>query len=197
MRNVIVGLTRRSHTMPGLNLEVLRELTPEDLLGKPGGVPQRAALQRVRAVHHAQARMLARGDSVGHVAAALGSSRAGLEALQDDPTFKELVTYYREQLDTIYLTTHEEASLLARMAMGELRERLETTPGKFSENQLRELAIAMLDRTDLPPRTGQSQVVAAPTITFNFGGIAGPQGRVLEGQAMPTLTLDATVESVP
>lgn len=181
---------------PGLNLEVLRELTPEDLLGKPGGrVAPTEGLVRVRAVHHAQARLLAAGQKPAQVAAALGVSRLTLDSLQDDPTFMELVEYYRDQIDVIYLSTHEEASLLARMAMGELRERLETTPGKFSENQLRELAIAMLDRTDLPPKTGQAQPVTAPTITFNFGplgvGQGGPGQVTLEGQTeQPLLTVE-------
>lgn len=168
----------------GLNIEVLRELTEEDLTALPAKLARGASsLDKVRAIHHAQARLLAQGQKPGVVASALGVSHQTIHSLLDDPTFQELITYYRDQLDVVYLTTHEEAALLARMAMGELRDRLEVNPGKFSDNQLRELAIAMLDRTDLPPKTGTGQAQAVPTITFNFGGnvALGPTAPQLDG----------------
>lgn len=172
-----------------INLEVLRELTPEDLTAKkvPATVVRRD-LDQVRAIHHAQARMLAQGLKVGMVAASLGTSRATLESLLQDPTFQDLVSYYRDQLDVVYISMHDKAALVARMALGELQERLEVTPSKFSDNQLRELAIAMMDRTELPPKASANQATTAPVITFNFGGIAERKSEA------PQVTIEATAE---
>ena len=53
--------------------------------------------------------------------------------------------------------------------MDELQERLELDPKSITTNQVREIAINMLDRTDLPAKVPGASAQSAPVITFNFG----------------------------
>lgn len=158
-----------------LQIEVIRELTLEDLAApqtRPALAPK-SSIDRILGFHHAQARMIAEGKTLGQIAAVLGTSVNRLNTLLVDPAFEELVEYYRSQLEDVYLNTHMKASQVARLAMDRLMERLEVDSEKISTNQLREIAQGMLDRTDLPPKAANAQINAVPVITFNFGGLKG------------------------
>lgn len=53
------------------------------------------SIEEMRANHHLQARLLAEGREVDEVAAIVGKTASQLESLLDDPTFRELMAYYR------------------------------------------------------------------------------------------------------
>lgn len=156
-----------------LELEVVRELTEGELemLRVPATVrvaPTRV-LDRIREIHHVQARLLAEGRSLRQVAAIVGCGIATLRSLEVDPTFQELIGYYRDQVTIKYLDVHEKLALALGMAVEELVRRLEDDPEKFSENQLRLLVETLGDRSVAPSKVGMvAQAPAQQVFTINF-----------------------------
>src|SRR5882762_7972928 len=113
-----------------LSIEVIRELTPEDLkdlLNAPRtDVP---VLQKLTARHHRQAALLAEGKSNNEVAAICGTTAQRVVQLKQDPAFKNLMSYYEDQIITLQL--EDSARLrdklidMSEMAVDEIVERLE------------------------------------------------------------------------
>lgn len=147
-------------------LEVVRELTKEDLEMLDQPIPPGLvvhSVEHIRAMHHLQARMIAEGNSPSRVAAALCTSPARVKAMLGDPAFQELVAYYTDQKDVLWLETQQMLSLLGRSAAQELQRRLDEKPEGFSNNELKGVMESALDRSDAPNKT-----VDAPSITISF-----------------------------
>ena len=159
-----------------LLLEVTRELTANDLQ-RLGEAPKASVpiLQKLRATHHRQAQLLAEGKTPTQVAAIVGCTVQRLVQLQVDPAFRELVSYYQDQV----MVSHLEDSARLRdkivdageMAIDELRSRLED-PGKVKSmrtGDLRQIAEFAMDRTVAPPKAAPSATQAPASVTINFG----------------------------
>jgi len=176
---------------PGLPLtfEVVRELSVADLtraLTAPlVGVPP---IQRLRTVHHRQARLIAEGRKLAEVAAIVGSTPERLSQLLRDPMFSELVVYYQDQL---MVTELEDARRInaklvsaAEAALDEINERVgdEEKVKGIHIGELRKVAELGLDRTVAPPKTAAPPVTVPANITLNFGTSLKPVA-VIEGEA--------------
>lgn len=148
-----------------LALEVTAELTPEDLelLKLPVAVEPRPVLEHIRAVHHVQARLIADGKSANAVAAIVGSSPARVKLLLGDPAFMELVAYYTDQKDVLWMDTQQMLALLGRSAAQELQRRLDEKPDTFSNNELKNVMESAMDRSDAPDKRQN-----APNIVVTF-----------------------------
>lgn len=159
-----------------LLLEVTRELTQEDLL-RLGESPKVAVpvLQKLRAQHHRQAQLLAQGKSLKEVAAIVGCTSQRLVQLQNDPTFSELVSYYKEQ--NIAALLEDSVRLQAKivdvgeMAVDELAVRLEDDAQRahMSTANVRQIAEFAMDRTVAPPKAAPNVMQPPAAITINFG----------------------------
>lgn len=159
-----------------LIMEVVRELTPQDLmrLGEAAkvGVP---AIQKLRATHHRQAQLLAEGRSVSEVAIIVGCTTQRLVQLQTDPTFADLVAYYQDQVMSAMI--EDSARLkdkiidVGEMAVDELRDRLEDPDkrNKVHIGEIRKIAEFAMDRTVAPPKAAPPQTNAPASVTINFG----------------------------
>lgn len=132
----------------------LRDLDESDLpdLLDPPPQPPATVIARLRQRHHAAARLLAEGRKVAEVAMITGYQPGRISALQADPAFIELIHYYSSQVDAVYVSVHERLAALSESAVGELQDRLEETPEKFSVRELKELAELALDRTGFAPK---------------------------------------------
>lgn len=187
MSDVLEFLTLGKLPPKALGLEVKANLTREDLeaFKAPVKAPREVRpLERIQGIHHAQARLLAMGKSAVEVSAALGVSTQMVNTLQHDPTFQELMAYYKDQCDIIALDTYAKADLVKRLGLDILQERLETKPDSFSNNQLRQLTVDLMDRTDLPIKTPQGGQTGSAVITFNFANpLTAQQGPMIEGRA--------------
>jgi hypothetical protein len=180
-----------------LDLEVTRELTPADLAilhtTPKVGVP---VLQRLRAIHHRQALLLAQGHSVKDVATIVGCSPQRLVQLQTDPSFAHLMKIYRDQ--TLSAMVEDAARLrdklvnVGEMAVDELTERLEDDDKRKSmgTDELRRISEMALDRTVAPPKSTQPQNTAPTQVTINFGRTldTSQNGPTVEGTAEPVVT---------
>ena len=148
---------------PSEPVEVLREVTEEDLpllrgeLREHNWGRQRAqsgvgSLTALRMGHQQLAQMLASGMDPKEAAWACGRSVAGVQSLLSDPAFQELLAYYAENQRERDFNAFERLVTLGGTAMGVLQERLEESPERFSNNELRQLMEASMDRSAAPAK---------------------------------------------
>lgn len=169
-------LPARGAAAQPLRLEVIRPLIAEDLARaheapKSGPPP----LQKLRAIHHRQAQLLAGGKTVSEVAAIVGTTPQRIVQLKNDPSFAELVAYYQDQIMAASL--EDSARLrdklvdLGEMAVDELRERMEEEGRRkgIATGDIRKIAELALDRTVAPPKTATPIASPPAAITINFG----------------------------
>lgn len=115
-------------------------------------------IRRLSQRHHALARLLATGMPQGEAALCAGYSISRVSILSADPSFKELVTFYKEAKDEQVLEMQERISGLSADALEELRERLEEDPESFSNTMLLEIATKFADRSGHGPTSTNTNV---------------------------------------
>ena len=189
-----------------LLLEVERELTARDLT-QLSEAPKTSVpvLQKLRATHHRQAQLLAEGKTPTQVAMMVGCTVQRLVQLQIDPTFQELMAYYRDQIATAQVS--DAARLadkivdLGEMAIDELRERMEddSKRGSMPTSDVRRIAEFAMDRTVAPPKVAAPPTGVPAAITINFGTPVGKREPTVtvEGEVAPAeVPNDVTVDVV-
>lgn len=143
--------------------KVVGALSEEDLKLRsmtPVGV-KAPAIKEIRDVHHRIAQMLASGLREGEVAAVMGYSVSRISILKDDPSFQELLEFYREPFKKARITDVERLSVMSRTAVEELLQRMLDNPELISEKMLVEIAKLGADRTGLGPTTKSVSLTAA------------------------------------
>jgi hypothetical protein len=150
----------RGRAAKPIDAQVVGPLTAGDLamLGEEKGSAP-SALKRLSERHHALARNLASGMAPGEAGIVAGYSGSRVSILQDDPAFRELIEFYRKDVDATYRDLHQRLAGLALDATEELAERLEDTPEKFSVGQLMEAVKLGADRTGHGPAVGGAVAV--------------------------------------
>lgn len=139
---------------------IARELTVEDLaaLGQEKGVKP-TALKRLSERHHALARLLAAGKPPGEAAAILNYDPSRVSILQADPTFRELMLFYKEEvIEPTYRDFHSKLSSLAEDAVDLLADRLADDPDSISTAMALEITKTAADRTGFGPSSQTTQV---------------------------------------
>lgn len=145
---------------PPLAAAVTRELTADDLKRAetmPLGV-RPPSLQRIRAVHHQAARLLATGMKAVEVSAVVGMSQSRISILLSDPAFKELVAFYSEREDARFNDVQDRMVLLGLDAAAELHERIVDDPEAVSTKDLIKVLSSALDRGGHAPKTRNEHV---------------------------------------
>lgn len=134
--------------------EVTRPLTADDIksLGEVRGEQKPIPLtRRLSMRHHNLAKCIAQGMTDFEAVAHTGYDRAYVSTLKSDPTFKELVLFYKVKKDEEYVDFHKRLATLGVDVVDELHTRLETQPEDFSNGQLLEMTKVMADRTGFGP----------------------------------------------
>lgn len=181
---------------PGATLvmTVERQLTAGDLLQSEVLPAQRVAaptIQRLKAAHHAAARLLASGRSIAETAAMVGRTPQRISDLaSNDESFQWLVSYYREQVDDAGIDEAREfqgrLKDVARSSLEEIQDRLDDDKQRreISVGELRQLAVMGLDRTIAPPKTAQPVTNPPTHITFKIGAKdIRPKERTIEHES--------------
>jgi hypothetical protein len=134
-----------------------RPLTDADMiaLDQPRHVKP-TALVRIRARHHRLARLLAEGFSSGEAALACNLTVNRVSILLDDPTFAELVTHYRQMVNTAFLDLQERLSEIAQDAAEILADRMEKDPEGIETTELMKAIALGADRTGHGPSMTQN-----------------------------------------
>ena len=138
---------------------VVRSIDANDLVllgDEKGSKP--SALKRLSERHHALARALAAGMSPSDAAITCGYVLSRVSILQDDPAFKELLQFYRANVEAEYRDLHMRLSGISMDAAEILQERLEEEPDKVSVGQLMELVKLGADRTGYGPSSSSTNI---------------------------------------
>ena len=103
-------------------------------------------LVKVREIHHQIARLLAQGIRAVEISAIVGFSQSRISILQRDPTFAELVSFYKGRKDEIGadLTSHLTSATLDALSV--LHERIADNPDLISTDELQRAVNSGLDR---------------------------------------------------
>ena len=116
---------------------VVRELTPDDiarlheLKDKDLG-SSLPPLQRLRHSHHNLARLVASGERDEVCSLITGYDTAYISNLKRDPAFSNLVAYYKEQVETVFVDVLERLKMCSVDFLEELHSRLVANPDGFS-----------------------------------------------------------------
>jgi hypothetical protein len=192
-----------------LSFELVRELTPDDILRVgTGSLLSHKPLQSIRAIHHRMAQLLAQGYKAMEVAKLCSSSTSRISKLQADPAFQELLSYYNDQMTTAQIEDgeriHEKLKSAAETALDELNHRLEDEELRTAMpvGELRKIVEMGGDRTVSPPKASV-QITTNPTqITLNIGAPRfaesnkKPQEKTIE-HVKPPIDLDFTDDQTP
>lgn len=146
----------KGRKMSALELEILGSITEGDILERTEGAlvsSEAPTLSRIRGIHHEIARMLSSGLTPAEVSAVTGYSLSRISILQGDPSFKELLAFYKTKTDEVFVDVRKRMAVLGLDAANELADRLETKPETLSNSQLIEITKASLDRAGFSPVT--------------------------------------------
>lgn len=144
-----------SSPAPVLSGAFVRELAPQDLVvleGTAKGV-KAPTLQRIRDIHHQVAMLLAKGVRPVEVSRITGMCQSRISILKADPTFQELLEYYREIKQAADVDDLQRINMLGRGAVQELLRRMEESPEELADTTLLKLAEFSADRTGKGPTT--------------------------------------------
>ena len=148
-----------------LTVEYIRDLAPADLALlevergiKPPGIKQ------LRDSHHALARILSMGTHPAEASLITGYSLSRISILQGDPTFRELLKFYRGRKEEVVADVLGRMSAVHLEALAELQERLHDTAEQFTPGMLLEIVKTLADRTGYGP-----QPKSTNTSTTNIG----------------------------
>jgi hypothetical protein len=108
-------------------------------------------LVRLRDSHHTVARLFAHGLRPEEVSGQTGYSPSRLSTLQRDPSFQELVTFYRMDAREAKQDVEMQMLLVAKDAMQAYHERVLDTPDLLEAAELREGAKVFFDRAGFSP----------------------------------------------
>lgn len=139
-----------------LQARVVRELTERDiaaLQAEKGSKPP--AVKRLRERHHNLARLIASGKTHSEAAVICGYDVSRVSILMADPTFKDLVTFYREDLNRTYAGLHEMLFGMSVDAAIIMRERMEENPDKLKNVEILDIMKMGADRTGYGPAAKQ------------------------------------------
>ena len=127
----------------GATREVAAEERPE-----PGKAP---LVKRLRDSHHAVARLLAHGLTEAQVSLQTGYSLSRLSTLKHDPSFVELLHFYRRDHEQVALDTMARFHQVAMDAAQVVQERLLDEGEEMPIGEAREIFKVFADRAGFAP----------------------------------------------
>jgi hypothetical protein len=125
----------------------VREIDVDDIV-PPARPP---TVGKLRESHHAVARLFAQGLRNAEISLQTGYSLSRLSVLQDDPTFMELVAFYRDDAQKVAQEMEAKFLLVGNDFMQELHDRLLGNPDGLSDALILEAAKQFLDRAGFSP----------------------------------------------
>ena len=149
-----IGPRGRGRASKALDASMVRPLAPSDLalLASERGTASRP-VARLRDRHHSLARCLARGMSNAEAAIVTGYDPSRISVLKGDPSFQELLSYYRACEDELLADFTQRATDLTLTAMDALQEAIEDEENPMAPAMILEVAKFAADRTGHAPVT--------------------------------------------
>lgn len=163
------------------------------------GVPR---IKTLRYNHHLLAKAVASGKSLLECSTLCGLTVARISDLKNDPAFQELVSFYAEELNEVYVDVHQRMAALGTSVLEELQERFESEPEKFTKRELMDLFTTMADRSIATAKGGPNpqQVIATGggaglALQINFVSPASGEPETLEARIAPPTQAPAALTS--
>lgn len=134
-----------------ISMNVVRELTLEDLLTAAPPDAKQLAVKALRQSHHQLAKILSQGISNTEASIITGYNPERISMLKSDPSFKELLAYYTAMEKEQYITAR--ADMAERLksfgfdTIEELQKRLDEQPETFTNIELMKAMELVTDRT--------------------------------------------------
>ncbi len=152
-------------------------------------------IKALRYNHHVLAKAVASGKSGIECGNLTGMSPVYISILKNDPAFQELVSFYADEMNELYVDVHQRMATLGTSILEELTERFEADPDKFTKRELLDMFTAMADRS-IPTAKGgpapQQAIVAGPNgglaLQINFVSPQGDSPKTLEATSTPLPT---------
>lgn len=135
----------------------VRALTQADIVAHTDlegqvDMPQAEPLQRLKARHHALARLIAAGKTPQEACIITGHAvQTYYQIMHKDQSFRELVAFYSDELNHEYLGFHAQLAGVGEAAIDELRTRIEEDPERIATPVLLDIVTKMADRTGHGP----------------------------------------------
>jgi hypothetical protein len=176
----------RGRPSVAVSYSVLRPIEDEDLLAQAAANKplKLEPLQKLRERHHMLARLISAGESNIAAAAATGFTKEYVSNLIcNDPSFKELVEFYRDKVEEQFFSTTAQLAGLAQDVITELRERIESDAESFDNRELRGLMTDLLDRTGFgPSRTEKKDITVNLATQLDAARQRALQARMMEAK---------------
>ena len=179
--------------------EVVREIANSDIptilqelreknWSRELGPQSTASVRTLRVGHHQLAQLIAGGVSDVDASYITGRSTGAISSLKRDPAFRELLAYYAEQQKARDLNVYDRLTTIGALASEILQERLEESPERFTNNELRGLLELSAPKDALARSTNAP---AGLNIAINFipGNRSEPgtiEAKVIEGAKSST-----------
>lgn len=149
-------------------------------------------IKTLRYNHHLLAKAVANGKSLLECSNLTGLSIQRVSDLKNDPAFQELVSYYADEMNEVYVDVHQRMAALGTSILEELTERFEADPDKFTKRELLEMFTTMADRS-IPTAKGgpapQQAIVAGANgglaLQINFVSPQGDSPKTIDIPAQP------------
>lgn len=150
------------------NLDVVtyeRDLTQADLgfIAAERDCPA-PDLKKLSQRHHMLARLLASGTTQKEASILVGYTQARVSIIANSPAFKNLLEFYKGEVQEQAATVLENLTGLGTDAINEIRDRLEEDPDEISTGELTKIVELTLDRTGHGKQTNINQ-----TVTVDMG----------------------------
>ena len=100
--------------------------------------------------------MIAGGSPLGEVCAVTAYTNVTLSILQNDPSFQELVAFYREKVAEKFDVFGRRLAAIGEGVQAEILDRLENDPESFTPKELTNLMTIAADRTGFGPSAKQT-----------------------------------------
>lgn len=151
-------------------------------------------IKALRYNHHVLAKAVASGKSGIECGNLTGMSPVYISILKNDPAFQELVSFYADEMNELYVDVHQRMATLGTSILEELTERFEADPDKFTKRELLDMFTAMADRS-IPTAKGgpapQQAITTGPNgglaLQINFVSPTGEAPKTLDlAPAPPT-----------
>lgn len=161
-------------------------------------------IKTLRYNHHLLAKAVAAGKTLLECSQLCGLTVYRISDLKNDPAFQELVSFYADELNEVYVDVHQRMAALGTSVLEELQERFEESPDKFTKRELLELFTTMADRS-IPtakggpsPQQGLAVSGGGNGLALQINFVSPPTGETIDlSPAPPTQAPAALTGSLP
>lgn len=168
--------------------QAVREVTERDIANldavKGVGTP---TIARLRDSHHAIARLVALGRSDVETAAITGYSANRVCVLKKDPSFQELVAFYKDRVAEEFIDFTGRLKSVSLDALNVLHERIVETPESMENRELSEIVKMGADRTGFGPPTKNGPAVS---VSFSLSALVKQSVELEESRKVIDVTPD-------